>query len=68
MRYIAFSYTDGITTRDNNKMVRLIMSPAYQRLWGDRFKMPSWASGASRDRPQGEGQNGFQVACGVNFK
>ena len=39
MRYIAFSYSDGITTRDNNKMVRLITSPAYQRLWGDRFKM-----------------------------
>jgi hypothetical protein len=23
-RYIAFSYSDGITTRDNNKMVRLL--------------------------------------------
>jgi hypothetical protein len=39
MRYVAFSYTDDITTRDNNKMVRLIDSPGYQQLWGDRFKM-----------------------------
>jgi hypothetical protein len=37
MRYVAFSYSDGITTRDNNKMVRLISSPSYQALWGDRF-------------------------------
>jgi hypothetical protein len=31
MRYISFSYSDEITTRDNNKMVRLITSPAYKR-------------------------------------
>jgi hypothetical protein len=37
MRYISFSYSDEITTRDNNKMVRLIQSPAYRQLWGDRF-------------------------------
>jgi hypothetical protein len=39
MRYVAFSYSDGITTRDNNKMVRLINSAAFQELWGDRFTM-----------------------------
>jgi hypothetical protein len=39
LRYIAFSYSDAITTRDNNKVVRLIQSPAYQQLRGDRFRM-----------------------------
>ena len=27
MRYVAFSYSEGITTRDNNKMVRLVFEP-----------------------------------------
>jgi hypothetical protein len=30
---------DTITTRDNNKMVRLVSSPSYRQLWGDRFFM-----------------------------
>jgi hypothetical protein len=58
LRYIAFSYSDGITTRDNNKMARLVTSPAYQQLWGDRFQMIKtgefYASGpfaALEDRP-----------------
>jgi hypothetical protein len=39
LRYVAFSYSDTITTRDNNKMVRLVSSPSYRQLWGDRFFM-----------------------------
>jgi hypothetical protein len=39
MRYVAFSYSEGITTRDNNKMTRLVMSRAYRDQWGDRFTM-----------------------------
>jgi predicted phage terminase large subunit-like protein len=39
LRYVAFSYSDTITTRDNNKMVRLVTSPSYRQLWGDRFMM-----------------------------
>jgi hypothetical protein len=31
LRFIAFSYSDSITSRDNNKMVRLILSPACER-------------------------------------
>jgi hypothetical protein len=38
-RYVAFSYSEGITARDNNKMTRLVMSQAYRDLWGDRFNM-----------------------------
>jgi hypothetical protein len=39
MRYISFSYSDEITAHNNNKMVRLIQSPGYKQLWGDRFIM-----------------------------
>jgi hypothetical protein len=39
LRYVAFSYSDGITTRDNNKMIRLVQSPSYRQLWGERFEM-----------------------------
>jgi hypothetical protein len=39
LRYVAFSYSDGITTRDNNKMVRVVQSPSYRQLWGERFTM-----------------------------
>lgn len=39
LRYVAFSYTDRITTRDNDKMVRLVTSSSYRQLWGDRFTM-----------------------------
>jgi hypothetical protein len=60
MRYIAFSYSDGITTRDNNKMVRLILSPAYQRLWGDRFKLTKLG-----ERRVENDQTGYKVATSV---
>jgi hypothetical protein len=32
LRYVAFSYSDTITTRDNNKMIRLVSSPSYRQL------------------------------------
>jgi hypothetical protein len=57
MRYISFSYSDGITTRDNNKMVRLIDSPGYQQLWGDRFKMVKRG-----ERRIENNQTGYKVA------
>jgi hypothetical protein len=60
MRYIAFSYSDGITTRDNNKMTRLIMSPTYQQLWGDRFKLTKLG-----ERRIENDQTGYKVATSV---
>ena len=39
MRHLAFSYAERLTTRDNNKLTRLVMSPSYRALWGDRFSM-----------------------------
>jgi hypothetical protein len=60
MSYISFSYSDEITTRDNNKMVRLITSPAYQQLWGDRFKMTK-----TGERRLENDQTGFKLATSV---
>jgi hypothetical protein len=60
MRYISFSYSDEITTRDNNKMVRLIQSPAYQQLWGDRFQMTE-----TGERRLENNQTGFKLATSV---
>jgi hypothetical protein len=39
LRHLAFSYAERLTTRDNNKLVRLVMSPGYRTLWGNRFEM-----------------------------
>jgi hypothetical protein len=60
MRYISFSYSDDITTRDNNKMTRLIDSPGYQQLWGDRFKMVKRG-----ERRIENNQTGYKVATSV---
>jgi hypothetical protein len=38
MRYVAFSYSDEITTH-SNKLTRLVTSPSYRQLWGERFTM-----------------------------
>ena len=61
MRYISFSYSDEITTRDNNKMVRLIQSPGYRQLWGDRFRMTKTGEGRLENN-----MTGFKLAtsCG----
>lgn len=37
MRYIAASYSQSLTVRDNVRFRNIIMSPQYRELWGDRF-------------------------------
>lgn len=37
MRYVAFSYSAGLTERDNGKMRDLLMSEDFKILYGDRF-------------------------------
>lgn len=39
LRYISASYSQSLPERDNQKFSRLISSPIYQRLWGDRVKL-----------------------------
>jgi hypothetical protein len=60
MRYVAFSYSEGITTRDNNKMVRLVTSQAYRDLWGDRFVMEKLGETKIENN-----QTGFKLATSV---
>jgi hypothetical protein len=60
MRYISFSYSDDITTRDNNKMVRLIQSPGYKQLWGDRFTFTK-----TGERRLENDRTGFKLATSV---
>lgn len=39
LRYISASYSQSLPERDNQKFSRLINSPEYQRLWGDRVRL-----------------------------
>jgi len=39
LRYIAFSYSSGLTQRDNEKFRDLIMSAEYQNMYGDRVRL-----------------------------
>jgi predicted phage terminase large subunit-like protein len=39
LRYVAFSYSSGLTERDNGKFRDLLLSAKFQALWGHRFKL-----------------------------
>lgn len=41
MRWLFASYAQSLSTRDAMKMRRLVQSPWYQRLWGDRYELSS---------------------------
>ena len=41
LKYVSFSYSVDLTTRDNRKTRQLIASRWYQELWGDRFQIAS---------------------------
>lgn len=45
LRYIAASYNEQLPERDNAKFSKLIQSPEYQALWGDRVKVVSDSKG-----------------------
>ncbi len=36
-RFISASYSSSLTERDNDRLIQVIMSDRYQRLWGNRF-------------------------------
>ena len=36
---MSFSYSSGLTERDNLKFKKLIVSERYQEMWGDKFKI-----------------------------
>src|SRR5215813_3501992 len=37
LRYVSFSYSSGLTERDNLKFKKLVVHDKYRELWGDRF-------------------------------
>jgi len=37
LRYVSFSYSSGLTERDNTKFRKLVTSEKYRELWGDRY-------------------------------
>jgi predicted phage terminase large subunit-like protein len=39
LRYVSFSYSSGLTERDNTKFRKLVMSEKYKELWGERFNL-----------------------------
>jgi hypothetical protein len=60
LRHLAFSYAQDLTTRDNNKLVKLVTSPQYQALWSDRFTMVK----IGEHRPEND-KTGFVLATSV---
>jgi predicted phage terminase large subunit-like protein len=39
LRFVSFSYSSGLTERDNTKFRKLVMSEKYKELWGDKFAL-----------------------------
>lgn len=39
MRYVTFSYSAGLTERDNRRFQALLASPEYRLLWGERLDL-----------------------------
>jgi hypothetical protein len=60
LRHLAFGYAQDLTTRDNNKLVKLVTSPSYRALWGDRFEMIK----IGETRPEND-HTGFVLATSV---
>src|SRR5215475_929481 len=39
LRYVSFSYSSGLTERDNLKFKKLVVSERFKELWGDKFAL-----------------------------
>jgi predicted phage terminase large subunit-like protein len=39
LRYVSFSYSSGLTERDNTKFRMLVMSQRFKELWGEKFNL-----------------------------
>lgn len=74
MRYVAFSYSAGLTERDNDRFALLVTSPEYQELWAERFQIRKTGVGkivndktgwklASSVGGVGTGERGDRILC-----
>jgi predicted phage terminase large subunit-like protein len=39
LRYVSFSYSSGLTERDNTKFRKLVQSERFKELWGEKFAL-----------------------------
>lgn len=61
-RYVSASYSQDLTIRNNRRARAIMMSPWYQTLWGDRFRMAS--DQAAKTRFDND-KTGFKIATSV---
>jgi predicted phage terminase large subunit-like protein len=61
-RWIFSSYAQGLATRDSLKCRRLILSPWYQRLYGDKFQL---AADQNQKRRFENDHTGYRLATSV---
>lgn len=62
-RFIAWSYAEQLTLRDNRKTRLLLQSEEYQKFWSDRFKL----TGDQNEKKLFENdKTGFKMAAGVH--
>lgn len=61
-RYLSFSYSAGLTERDNQRFGAVISSQKYQSLWGDIVQLPSHALGTYKVMNK---QTGWKIASSV---
>lgn len=61
-RYVAVSYSQALTIRDNRRMRQLIVSDRYQKFWGDKFTLSE--DEASRIKFSNDKQ-GFKLASSI---
>ena len=60
-RYVTFSYSPKLTERDNARMVRLINSASYRRMYGEVFALTREGEAKIEN-----GETGFKVASSIN--
>lgn len=61
-RFISWSYSEGLTLRDNRKLRKLVTSDIYRSFWGDRFGL---TGDQNEKRLFENSQSGFSFASGV---
>lgn len=62
LRYVAASYSDALTVRDNRKTRLVIQSPEYQSRWGHRFNLIGDQNAKQKFETD---KRGFKIATSV---
>lgn len=62
MRFVAASYSERLTIRDNRKCRQLIQSPEYRRRWGNQFELSEEQNAKTR---YDNDKTGWRIATSV---